>query len=77
MAAGLQKVRFYHYLLVILWPPLGSFFTGKPVTGAISSVILAIAVPLTFGVLLIGWFGFVPYQLRALRAWERGYQFLD
>ena len=77
MSSGVSKIGFHHYLLSIIWPPLGFFFTGKPGTGIWVSLVLIIAVPLTLGIALLAWFGMVPHVFRRLRAWERGIDLIE
>ena len=40
--SGVSKVTFFHYLSVIVWPPLSQLYCGKPVTFAWQTFLLAI-----------------------------------
>lgn len=74
MTGESKKFSFGHYLLVCLWPPMGLFYTGRPGGGIFMSIVLAIAVPCTLGIALIGWLGMVPHMFGRMRAYERGFE---
>lgn len=53
---------------------MGLFYTGRPGGGTFMSIVLAIAVPCTLGIALIGWLGMVPHMFGRMRAYERGFE---
>lgn len=62
--AGVRKVRFYHYLLTIIWPPLVLFFVGRPFIGTIAFLLW---IPWGFGLLIptfgLNWLGAILGQV--------------
>ncbi|MBI1273331.1 MAG: hypothetical protein GC131_04515 [Alphaproteobacteria bacterium] len=88
-----RKVRFYHYVLTIIWPPLVYFVIGRPVMGLLISLVWVIwgfglLIPTLganwaiaiFGRINGGILGLLGWEIAAwhrLRLWERGYETLD
>ncbi len=84
---GIKKVRFYHYLLTLIWPPFVYFFTGRPMTGIFIGIPWTI-ITLILCAIFIGFFiwGYSVFgsangnniaAWARLRQWERGYEYLD
>ena len=85
---GTRKVRFYHYLLTAIWPPITYLIVGRPISFLLNAVVWT---PLVYGLCFLAGIGFIIWAIaifggashanigawQRLRLWSRGYEVLD
>jgi hypothetical protein len=82
---GVKKVRFYHYILTLLFPPLTYFLVGRPVSFIANALVWS---PLVYGLCFVYGIGFIFWLIAVfgpashanigawerLRNWDQGYE---
>lgn len=85
---GAKKIRFYHYLLTLVFPPLTYLIIGRPVSFIFNALVWS---PIVYGLCFLYGIGFIFWGIAVfgqasygnigawdrLRSWERGYDYLD
>ena len=85
---AVKNVRFHHYVLTLIFPPLTYFLVGRPVSGIANMLVWS---PIVYGLCFVFGIGFIFWAMavfgpanhanigawQRLRSWERGFEVID